>query len=126
MKKPISRQAHGIADYGYALLVSALPELAGFTEEKKATTLCRALGGGALAYSLFTKAEWGVIRTIPFKAHLLLDFSANLFALGSPWLLGFSKNKRARNAVMAAALTGLLTSILTENEEMDEWKAPSK
>lgn len=126
MQKPISRQAHGIADYGYALLVSALPELANFKDEEKATILCRALGGGALAYSLLTKAEWGVIRTIPFKAHLIMDFSANLFALGAPWLLGFSKNKRARNAVVAAALTGLLVSILTENDEMDEWKVPSK
>ncbi|WP_158828039.1 hypothetical protein [Mucilaginibacter lacusdianchii] len=126
MQKPISRQAHGIADYGYALLVSALPELVGFKEEEKATILCRALGSGALAYSLFTKAEWGIIRTIPFKAHLLMDFSANLFALGSPWILGFSKNKKARNAVMAAALSGLLVSLLTENDEMDEWKVPSK
>lgn len=126
MKKPITRRAHGIADYSYAIIVSALPELAGFTHEKKATLLCRVLGGGALSYSLLTKAEWGVIRTIPFKAHLLLDFSANLLTLGSPWLLGFSKNKRARNAVVATALTGLLTSILTENEEMDEWKTPVK
>jgi hypothetical protein len=126
MQKPISRQAHGIADFGYALLVSALPELAGFKDEEKAKVLCRALGGGALAYSLFTKAEWGVIRTIPFKAHLMIDFTSNLFALGSPWLLGFSKNKKARNAIVAAALTGLLVSVLTETDEMDEWKVPSK
>jgi len=118
MEKPISRQAHGIIDYAYGAVVAALPELAGFQKEKNAATLCRTLAGGALTYSLLTKAEWGAVKAIPFKTHLLIDSTTSLFALAAPWLLGFSHNKRARNAILAVGLVGLATSLLTERKEM--------
>lgn len=118
MKKPISRQVHGAIDYTYAALVPLMPEIAGFKDEEKAALLCRVLGGGAFAYSALTKAEWGLYKVLPFKAHLLVDLSVSLFAIGAPWLLGFAGNKRARNAIVAIGAAGLLASLLTENEEM--------
>ncbi|WP_345947794.1 hypothetical protein ABDD95_13150 [Mucilaginibacter sp. PAMB04274] len=118
MEKPISRQAHGAIDYAYGAVVAMLPELLDFKEEKKAVTLCRVLAGGALAYSLLTKAEWGVIKVLPFKKHLLIDFTTSLFALGAPWLLGFSHNEKARNAVIGVGLAGLSASTLTQAEDM--------
>jgi hypothetical protein len=118
MKKPISRQAHGIIDYAYGAVVAALPELAGFKDEENATVLCRTLAGGALTYSLLTKAEWGAAKIIPFKTHLLIDSTTSIFALAAPWLLGFSHHKRARNSVLIAGLVGLAASLLTERKEM--------
>jgi len=118
MEKPILRQAHGIIDYVYGAAVAALPEIAGFKDEKNATTLCRALAGGALVYSLLTKAEWGAAKIIPFKTHLLIDSTTSVFALAAPWLLGFSHNKRARNGVLIAGLVGLAASLLTERENL--------
>ena len=118
MEKPISRQVHGIIDYAYGAAVAALPEMAGFKEEKTAATLCRALAGGALAYSLLTKAEWGAAKVIPFKTHLMIDSTTSIFALAAPRLLGFSHNTRARNSVVIAGLVGLAASLLTEREEM--------
>jgi len=118
MKNPISRQAHGIIDYAYGAIVATLPEMAGFKEEESATKLCRVIAGGALAYSLLTKAEWGAAKVIPFKTHLLIDSTTSVFALAAPWLLGFSHNKRARNSVLIAGLVGLAASLLTEREEM--------
>ncbi|QJD98026.1 hypothetical protein HH214_20170 [Mucilaginibacter robiniae] len=118
MKKPISRQAHGAADYSYAAVVSVLPELLKFQDNKKATTLCRLLGGGALAYSLLTQAEWGLWRVLPFKKHLMIDLSVSLFALGAPWLLKFADDVKARNAVIATGLTGFTVGALTEQENM--------
>jgi len=118
MEKPISRQAHGAIDYAYAALVPFIPEIAKFDNEEKATLLCRLLGGGALAYTALTRAEWGLYRVLPYKAHLAIDLSVSLFALASPWLLGFSSNKRARNAVLAIGAAGLTASLLSETKEM--------
>jgi hypothetical protein len=118
MEKPISRQAHGAIDYAFGAIVAALPELAGFKEEKSAATLCRVLAGGALAYSLLTKAEWGAVKVIPFKTHLLIDFTTGLLTLGAPWILGFANNTKARNAVLAVGAMSLMASSLTEQEEM--------
>ena len=118
MKKPISRQAHGIIDYAYGAIVAALPEMVGFKEEENATKLCRVIAGGALAYSLLTKAEWGAAKVIPFKTHLLIDSTTSVFALAAPWLLGFAQHKRARNSVLLVGLAGLAASLLTEPQEM--------
>jgi hypothetical protein len=120
MQKPISRLLHGVADYKYAALVTTAPETVGFSYAKTPTTLCRVLGGGALLYSLLTRYELGAVRILPFKAHLAIDVVANTFALSAPWLFGFSQNKLARNTFLAAALTGLTISALTQTEEMPE------
>ena len=122
MTKPISRVAHGFSDYTYIPLVAAAPELAGFTEEKTATTLCRVLGGNILLTSLFTRAEWGLFKLLPFKAHLMADAGVGAFALSAPWLFGFAKNARARNAFLAIGAIGLMAGLLSEPEEMPERK----
>jgi hypothetical protein len=118
MKKPISRKAHGGADYAYAALAAALPELVGFEEEEKARLLARIISGGTLAYTLLTRAEWGLLKVIPFKAHLITDFTAGIFTLGAPWIFKFSENKKARNAFLALGLTSVVASLLTQPEEM--------
>jgi hypothetical protein len=118
MQKPITRFMHGAADYNYAVIVSAAPELVGFTEERTATTLCRVLGSGAMLYSLLTRYEWGLYRIIPFKAHLAADVSANVLALSAPWWFRFARNLRARNTFLAAGLIGMTVVLLTQNKEM--------
>lgn len=120
MKKPVSRKVHGAADYTYAALTAILPELVGFEEEEKAELLCRIISGGTLAYTLLTRAEWGLIKVIPFKAHLITDFTAGIFTLGAPWLFKFSKNKKARNAFLAIGLTSVIASLFTQPKEMGE------
>jgi hypothetical protein len=73
MNQPISRQQHGLADYSYIPLTLALPKLAGFENEKNAVLLTRLIAGNVTLSTLFTRAEWGVFRVLPFKAHLALD-----------------------------------------------------
>ncbi|GAB2524172.1 SPW repeat domain-containing protein [Spirosoma aerophilum] len=113
MEQPISRKQHGIADYGYIPLVAAAPSLVGFENEPTATRLARIISGGVLASSLLTRYEWGVWKVIPFNAHLAADAAVSAFSLASPWLLGFSKNKRARNTFLAIGLFGTVVGLLT-------------
>src|ERR1700712_2544075 len=107
MNKPISKNVHGLIDYGYALIVPLLPEIVGFKKQKAPNRLCRSLGAGALSYTLLTKASWGLVPLIPFKKHLIMDFSVSCFALATPWLFGFSKKKKAVAALMITGLLGL-------------------
>ena len=118
MKKPITRVQHGFTDYSYIPLVAAAPTLFNFEEEEAAKLLCRIQSGGILLSSLFTKAEWGVFRKMPYKTHLILDFSVGVFSLGAPWLFGFSKNHNARTTFLAMGVTGILAGLLSKPEEM--------
>ncbi|MGI4022432.1 MAG: SPW repeat domain-containing protein [Janthinobacterium lividum] len=119
MKKPISRKVHGGADYAYAALTAALPELVGFEGEEKAKLLARIISGGTFAYTLLTHAEWGLLKVIPFKIHLITDFTAGVFAISAPWIFKFAENKKARNTFLALGLTSVVASLLTQPEEMD-------
>lgn len=118
MEKPLSRKMHGAADYSYAALVAVLPEIVGFEEEEKAKILARIISGGTLVYTLFTRAEWGLVKAVPFKTHLMIDFTAGILTSSLPWIFKFSKNKKARNAFLAFGITSVVASLLTEPEEM--------
>jgi hypothetical protein len=120
MNKPISKNIHGVIDYSYALIVPLLPEIIGFKMQKAASALCRSLGAGALAYTVVTKARWGLFPVLPLKKHLLVDFSVSCFALAAPWLLGFAHKKSATMAVLATGALGLAASLLTEPLEQPD------
>lgn len=118
MSKPISRRQHAFTDYSYVPLVASAPDLVGFTEEKTATTLCHVLSSSILLSSLFTRAEWGPIRVLPYRAHLAFDALGGATALAAPWLFGFAKNRKARNTFIAMGIFGLIAGLLSEPEEM--------
>jgi len=120
MNQPITRVQHGFTDYTYIPLVAAAPHLLGFADQKTATTLSYVLSSNVLASSLFTRAEWGAFKVLPYKAHLVLDVVTGLTALSAPWLFGFAKNKKARTAFVAAGIFGLLAGLLSKPEEMSK------
>ncbi|RNI22008.1 hypothetical protein [Rufibacter latericius] len=119
MWQPITRPMHGIAEVAYIPAVAAAPESVGFTEEETATTLCRAIAGGTLVSALVTKAEWGAVQVMPYKAHLAIDFATSIFSLAAPWMFGFSQNTKARNTFVTMGLVGLVVGTLSRPEEMD-------
>jgi len=111
---------HGFTDYTYIPLVSSAPYLVGFADNKTATTLCYVLSSTILASSLVTRAEWGVFKVLPYKAHLVLDMLGGLTALTAPWLFGFAKDRKARHTSVAAGIFGLLARLLSRPEEMPQ------
>lgn len=118
MEKPISRRQHGFADYSYSVLTLALPKLAGFEHHQKAVLLTRIVSSSVLVSSLFTRAEWGVFKKIPFKTHLALDVAMGVLVTGAPWLFGFSHHKAARTTFLALGAVSILAGTLTKPEEM--------
>jgi len=124
MTKPISRRQHAFTDYSYVPLVASAPDLVGFTEEKTATTLCHVLSTSILLSSLFTRAEWGPIRVLPYKVHLTLDTLGGATSLAAPWVFGFAHNKKARNTFLAMGVFGLIAGLLSKPEEMPAHPRP--
>ena len=118
MTKPISRPLHGLTDYNYIALVSAAPKELGFEDEKSAVLMTRILTITILVSSIFTRAEWGFLKVMPYKAHLVLDALGGGLALSAPWLLGFAGNAKARNAFIAIGIFGILAGTLSQPDEM--------
>ena len=116
--QPISRRAHGWTDYSYVPGVLAAPRLAGFTGDATPARLTRAFAGAIALSSVFTRAEWGVVKVMPYTAHLALDAGVGAFALAAPWVFGFAGDRRARNTFLAMGVVGLLAGLLSRPEEM--------
>ena len=119
MAKPISRPMHGLlTDYPYVLIVGTAPFWLGFARPSTPTTLCFVLAGLILLTSLVTRAEWGLVRVLPYKLHLAGDVLVGLFSLLSPFLFGFADNPTARNAFIVFGLFGIMAGTLSQSNEM--------
>ena len=87
----IPTRVHGMLDYVVAIFLIAMPWVFGFADHAEARWVPVALGIATIIYSLFTDYEYGLIRRIPFKTHLVLDTINGVVLAASPWLFGFSE-----------------------------------
>ena len=100
MRQPIGSLLHGVLDYltGVGLIgASRLSPLRG----RYAGRALAAAGANHLAYSVVTDYELGVVKRLPYKAHLALDGIGALPLGAAPWLAG---RKRARDRWVPAAV----------------------
>jgi SPW repeat len=88
--KIISSHTHGILDYVVGLLLIVAPWSLHFAEGGPETWIPVVLGASALVYSLLTRYDLGVVKVLPFRAHLTLDFLSGVLLAASPWLFQFS------------------------------------
>jgi len=114
--KFISRKMHAVSDILLILALIAGPWL--FVPGKKGVESVALLGAGigVLAYSLMTKYELGIVRTLNFKNHLSIDLICGLFLLASPWLLNFGDRSYLPHVVMGALL--ILFAVTTRNQSI--------
>ena len=119
MTKPISRKVHGLlTDYPYVLIVGSAPFWLGFWDQHTPATLCYVLAGLILVTGLTIRAEWGVIRVIPYKLHLTADVVVGLFAVSSLFLLGLADHPLPRNALIVFGFIGIMAGTLSQTNEM--------
>ncbi len=84
----IPTRIHGIIDYLTAALLVATPLLLGL--EGAARWVLIGAGLAALAYSLLTDYELGLLPVLSMPAHLAVDMALGLFLIASPWIFGFA------------------------------------
>ncbi|WP_114791267.1 hypothetical protein U0035_22845 [Niabella yanshanensis] len=84
----INTKLHGLLDYLVGVLLILAPRILGFDMPGSEQTFSMTMGVVIILYSLFTRYEWGLVRILPFKLHLLIDFLSGLLLLSSMWMLG--------------------------------------
>lgn len=90
MPKFITKTMHAYLDYPVALLLIAAPFILslGITNPI-AKGLSVIVGIAALILTLLTDHKLGVIRVLPYKLHLAVDFLVGLLFVAAPFILGF-------------------------------------
>lgn len=86
----ISRRVHGILDYVVALALVFSPKLFGFESVGIEASVPIILGFAVLIYSIFTNYELGLVKLLPFRAHLTMDVIGGIFLAASPWIFQFA------------------------------------
>jgi len=92
--RPIDSTLHGVTDYtAGTLLITAFPKLAGIEGTRSAGQIRRA-GAIHAAYSTITDYPLGIVKLIPYKAHLAIDAIGALSLAATPFLTGQWKKGR--------------------------------
>src|ERR1700712_4520136 len=89
---------HGILDYVVGLLTIALPFMLGLQGSQRAMLII--LGAAVLLYSILTDYEFGFVRFLRIRFHLLLDALFGLAMLVLPWIMEFPPQARWPNYVI--------------------------
>ena len=117
MSMRLSRQQHGVVDYVAAPLISIAPDIVGFENQETAAGLCRMIGSAAFMSAFTTRAEWGVLKIVPFKTHCIVDIAVGVFSAAAPWLFNFSRKKKARNTFLAIGALSILAGALSQQDD---------
>lgn len=88
------------------------PTVYGFSGD--AATLSYVLSAGNLLLVIFTKYPLGIVKLVPLKIHVLLEFGLFPLLLLAPTLLGFSDNFNAIIFFYPAAFIALGLWIFTD------------
>lgn len=112
----LSRRAHGALDYIVGILLIAAPKLFGFDGGIEAQ-IPFYLGIATIVYSLLTDYELGLIKVLPFRAHLTLDVLSGLFLAASPWLFQFSDRVWVPHLVVGLVELGAVVMTSTHASE---------
>jgi hypothetical protein len=92
--RPVDSTLHGVVDYTAATaLLTAFPRLAGLrgTRSARQVRIAGAVHGG---YSTLTRYPLGIVKLIPYKAHLALDAAGALALAATPFVTGQWKQGR--------------------------------
>jgi hypothetical protein len=96
MPRPIDSTLHGVTDYSAGtLLMTAFPRLAGIEGTRSARQI-RIAGAAHAGYSTITDYPVGIVKLLPYKAHLAID-ALGAVALGAtPFVTGQWKKGRGQ------------------------------
>ena len=109
--KLFSTRMHGVLDFLTAGTLLTLPRALGWSEG--VTRLLTNMALGTVGYSLLTKYEWGLVKVLPMKGHLLLDGISGASLLAAP-LLFPDEDSSTTGALVALGLWELAASLTTE------------
>src|SRR5690606_16400385 len=89
---------------GVALLVA--PNIFGFAENEAASLIARIIGAVILVSELVTTSRFSLLKLVPMRVHLFMDYLVGLVLALSPWLFGFADTEA--NVWVPHLVVGLL------------------
>jgi hypothetical protein len=94
--RPVDSTLHGVVDYtAGTTLLTVFPKLAGIEGTRSARQV-RTAGAIHAGYSTLTDYPLGIVKLIPFKAHLALDAIGALALAATPFVTGQYKEGRSQ------------------------------
>ena len=113
--RPIDATLHGVVDYqAGALLTTVFPKLAGI-EGTEAARQIRTAGAVHAGYSALTDYPLGIVKLIPYQAHLALDAVGALALAATPFVTGqWKKGRRQWLPHVGLALFELASLAVTD------------
>jgi hypothetical protein len=94
--RPVDSTLHGVVDYSAgALLLTAFPRLAGISGTRSARQVRQAAAIHA-GYSMLTQYPLGIVKLIPFQAHLGMDAAGALALAATPFVTGQYRRGRSQ------------------------------
>jgi hypothetical protein len=113
--RPIDATLHGVTDYQVgALLLSVFPRLARIEGTRSARQI-RTAGAIHAGYSTITDYPLGIVKVLPYKAHLALDAVGAVALAATPFVTGqFAEGRRQWVPHVALALFELSSLAMTD------------
>jgi len=88
--KFVTKEIHAYLDYPVAIALIALPFVLGLGSSNPiAFQLSLVTGVAALILTILTDHHLGVIRVIPYRIHLIVDFLVGLVFVLAPFIFSF-------------------------------------
>jgi hypothetical protein len=128
----ISEKTHGVIDLIYSAAFLAAPFILNAAtnnrngKERSGKALLPVLGAGILAQTLLTKYPFGVVKALPMRDHVKLDYGLGALMMAAPWILNMDNRVKIPLTLLGAASLGiaLLTHendhYLNEGVDVDE------
>jgi hypothetical protein len=113
--RPVDSTLHGVVDYTAATtLLMAFPRMAGIAGTPSARQI-RTSGAIHAGYSTITDYPLGIVKLLPFQAHLALDALGALALAATPFVTGqFRRGPRQWVPHVALALFELSSLAITD------------
>lgn len=117
----IPTRFHGILDYIVGVFMITAPWVLDFSDNDAATWTIVIAGVLVLLQTIMTDFEVGLIRRIPMKSHLTMDFILGLALAVSPWVLNF--DERVYMPHLIIGVFSMLASLTTHRVPSHSYKA---
>lgn len=114
----IPTTAHSVLDYLSVVTLLALPRLLHWSANL--TSLITFLAIGTLIYTVLTRFEGGLVRVLPTKVHLLIDFLAGLGLASTPLWLFAAADQTTKTILVGFGLFEVLVALMTRTHSRFE------
>ncbi|MEA2274773.1 MAG: hypothetical protein QOI98_3481 [Solirubrobacteraceae bacterium] len=113
--RPVDSTLHGVVDYtAGTFLLTVFPRLAGVEGTRSARQIRRS-AAIHVGYSTITDYPLGIVKLLPFKAHLALDALGAVALAATPFVTGqFKRSRRQWVPHVALALFELSSLAITD------------